>query len=348
MLNDISAWTEAWRSATEEMGRVSDTAYWDRRAEDYDDFIRTSEFAYGEAMAGLLAEAGCLPRGARVLEIASGVGAVTLPLARLAAQLTAFEPAPGMAERLAANAAAAGQHNIAIRREPFTAETAVEPAGCDLALMCHAAWQFPDLLGLVSAMERASRGFCCLADTVGRTDAATAAMHQTLGLPLAAAEDRTPYLFNLLYLSGRLPRLAYVPWTMRRSRASAVATVAHGSGQVPRARRRGPRGHRQTRGRTQPRRRVRKPLGHGRVVVAGAGDARDDAGRLTASGLGAGVKALKDKGVKLAVQPFFSASARRKGSPDPRAGMQSPGRHDRSGTSPRQDIPLGAARSPTA
>ena len=223
MLNDISAWTEAWRSATEEMSRVSDTAYWDRRAEDYDDFIRTSEFAYGEAMAGLLAEAGCLPRGARVLEIASGVGAVTLPLARLAAQLTAFEPAPGMAERLAANAAAAGQHNIAIRREPFTAETAVEPAGCDLALMCHAAWQFPDLLGLVSAMERASRGFCCLADTVGRTDAATAAMHQTLGLPLAAAEDRTPYLFNLLYLSGRLPRLAYVPWTMRRSRASAAA-----------------------------------------------------------------------------------------------------------------------------
>jgi hypothetical protein len=43
-------------------------------------------------------------------------------------------------------------------------------------------------------------------------------------------------------------------------------------------------------------------------VVAGAGDARDDADRLTASGLGAGVKALKDKGVKLAVQPF-SASA---------------------------------------
>ncbi len=223
MVTDLSAWTAAWRQVTEETQRVSDTQYWDRRAADYDDFIQTSEYAYGEAIAGLLAGQGCLLPTTEVVEIAAGVGAVTLPLARQAARVLAFEPAPGMADRLAANAAAAHITSLDIRREPFAADTLLPSGSFDLALMCHASWQFPDFPTLIDAMTRISRGFCCLADTVGRADADTTALNLRLGLPASATVDRVPYLFNQLYLSGYNPRLAYIPWTMRRSVASATA-----------------------------------------------------------------------------------------------------------------------------
>lgn len=223
MVTDLSTWTAAWRQATEETQRVSDIRYWDRRAADYDDFIQTSEYAYGEALAELLAGHGCLFPTTEVVEIAAGVGAVTLPLARRASKVLAFEPAPAMADRLAANAGAANIINLDVRRESFAADTPLPSGSCDLALMCHASWQFPDFPAFIDALSRISRGFCCLADTVGRTDADTTALNRRLGLPASATVDRVPYLFNQLYLSGYNPRLTYIPWTMRRSLASATA-----------------------------------------------------------------------------------------------------------------------------
>ncbi|MCB2218705.1 class I SAM-dependent methyltransferase [Desulfofustis glycolicus] len=223
MLTELSAWTTAWREAIQEMHQVSDTTYWDRRAPDYNDFILTSEYSYGEAITTVLAANGCLSATDHVLEIAAGVGAVTIPLARRSAHVTAFEPAPTMADFLGANISAFGLTNIEIRRESFDSNTDCAPKSCDLILLCHAAWHFPDFIELVKSMEKISRGYCCLADTSGLADPDTEIIHRQLNLPLTAGIDRVPYLFNQLYFSNRRPQLTHIPWTTRRSVASALA-----------------------------------------------------------------------------------------------------------------------------
>lgn len=222
MLTELSAWTNAWREAIEEMHQVSDTAYWDRRAPDYNDFILTSEYSYGEAITTMLSVSGCLSPTDHVLEIAAGVGAVTIPLARRSAHVTAFEPAPTMADYLAANISSSGLTNIEIRRESFDHNTVCVPKSFDLILLCHAAWHFPDFIELVKSMESISRGFCCLADTSGLADPDTEIIHRQLDLPLTAGIDRVPFLFNQLYFSNRRPQLTHIPWLTRRSISSAL------------------------------------------------------------------------------------------------------------------------------
>lgn len=223
MLTELTTWTTAWQEAMQEMHQVSDTHYWDRRAPDYNDFIQASEYSYGEAIANTLWSNGCLSSTTEVVEIAAGVGAVTIPIAKKSAHVTAFEPAPLMADFLAANISAARLENVTIRRETFAADKCYAANSCDLVVMCHAAWHFPDFLELVKSIERISRGVCCLADTSGLADPDTEVIHRQLQLPPKAAVDRVPFLFNQLYFSNRRPQLAHIPWTTRRSISSALA-----------------------------------------------------------------------------------------------------------------------------
>lgn len=216
-------WQSLWREAVAKTSAVSHVGYWNERANDYDDFIRSSRFAYGEAMSEILAREGMLPPTGSVLEIASGVGAVTLPLAARSASVTALEPAARMAERLARNASERGLANIDIRVQ--TLEEAMEsvlPGAFDLTLMCHASWQFPDFMAVVDFMDRCSRLGGCIADTAGFDDQTQGAMYEALGIK-ADCPDRFPYLFNLLYAGGYFPNVRMLPYAMRRSVDSALS-----------------------------------------------------------------------------------------------------------------------------
>ncbi len=216
-------WERAWREAVSRMSSISHVGYWNQRADDYDDFIRSSEFAYGEAMAEVLAQAGMLGPESRVLEIASGVGAVTLPLASRCAGVVAIEPADKMADRLAGNAQARDLTNIEIRRQTLEdAMGGIPENSFDFTLMCHAAWQFPDIMDVVRFMDTASRTGACLADTAGFDDQAHGEMYKALGID-ADCTDRFPYLFNLLYAGGYRPNVRMLAYTMRRSVDSALS-----------------------------------------------------------------------------------------------------------------------------
>lgn len=216
-------WERVWREVVSRMSSISHVGYWNQRADDYDDFIRTSEFAYGEAMAEVLAQAGMIGSGSHVLEIASGVGAVTLPLASRCAGVVAVEPADRMADRLADNARARDLGNIEIRRQTLEDAMGGIPANSfDFTLMCHASWQFPDIMNVVRFMDAASRKGACLADTAGLDDQAHGEMYKALGIE-ADCTDRFPCLFNLLYSWGYRPNVRMLDYTMRRSVDSALS-----------------------------------------------------------------------------------------------------------------------------
>lgn len=216
-------WKSAWKDAVARMSSISHVGYWNERADDYDDFIRTSEFAYGKIMADILAQAGMFGSESRVLEIASGVGAVTLPLASRCTEVVAIEPARRMADRLAENAKAHGLTNIEIRRQTLEGAMGDIPENSfDFTLMCHASWQFPDMLEVVRFMDVSSRKGACLADTAGFDDQVQGRMYKAFGIE-ADCTDRFPYLYNLLYAEGYRPNVRMIPHTMRRSVDSALS-----------------------------------------------------------------------------------------------------------------------------
>jgi ubiquinone/menaquinone biosynthesis C-methylase UbiE len=79
-------------------------AAWNGIAPGYDDHVTPSHFWLGELG---VRRAGLRP-GMRFLDVAAGSGALSLPAARLGAEVTAVDIAPAMLERLAARARAEG------------------------------------------------------------------------------------------------------------------------------------------------------------------------------------------------------------------------------------------------
>lgn len=216
-------WQERWRDQMQDMARRSNTSYWNRRASDYNDFINTSGYDYGRQMAKALEAEGILNEYSSVLEIASGVGAVTLPLAAKAERIIALEPAQNMAELLSKNAQANNIENIQTIVQCFASFAArTTDNSFDLVFLCHAAWQFPDLPWLISQMSRLSSTHCCLADSMGSEHSEHRDMLRKLSLNTPDL-DRTLYLYNVLFELGLPANISYIPHLMRRSVDSATS-----------------------------------------------------------------------------------------------------------------------------
>ncbi len=220
-------WEGHWRDNMSSMNAVSTVAYWNKRAEDYDDFIRTSRFSYGIEIVSILLQEKMFEETSHVFEIAGGVGALTLPLCRYAAQVTTVEPAEKMAEKLRINADEQKLDNVEI--VVATCQDVAHKGLAqtyDLAIMCHATWQFPDLKWLIQFMERAGNGKVCIADSIPEENAERSALYLRLGVTHHAF-DRVLGLRKVLLSLGRTPKVTSFPYVMRRSMQSARAMMTN-------------------------------------------------------------------------------------------------------------------------
>ncbi len=92
-----------------DQNRIRDA--WDAIADGFDEFVTPESTQLGErGLDGL----GIGP-GTRFLDVAAGSGALTLPAARLGAEVVAVDIAPAMIERLAARARGEGLSNVECR-----------------------------------------------------------------------------------------------------------------------------------------------------------------------------------------------------------------------------------------
>ena len=102
---------EVWKQriiACRRQRSQTDSEQWDRTASWYGSWVQEND--YVDRVFPYLQEA--LPADARVLEIGSGTGAFTLPLARAAGEVLAIEPSRHMREHLDINLQAAGLSNV--------------------------------------------------------------------------------------------------------------------------------------------------------------------------------------------------------------------------------------------
>lgn len=223
-------WTEIWLQNISRVGWAGDMDYWNKRAEDYNDLIVTSRFNYGEEIVRILNREGVIGSKDTVLEIAGGVGAVTIPLARAAHRVITIEPAFNMIRRLEQNAEKAGLSNIDIKigtQDYFEEE--IPSKNADLVILCHAAGEFPDIERLFHFMDRVSRRHCCLADSLPHMNQDHQALFEKLGIAVNKF-DHVTLLYNLLWETGACPDMVYFDFTMRRSIASAIQMLTHVAG----------------------------------------------------------------------------------------------------------------------
>ncbi|MGH2369079.1 MAG: class I SAM-dependent methyltransferase, partial [Chloroflexota bacterium] len=124
---------------------------WDNIAAGYDEFV-TPRWALSE---DALSRAGLRP-GMRFLDVAAGSGALSIPAARLGAQVLATDISPAMVERLKARARAEGLSNLEARVMDGHAldleDDTFDISGSQFGVML-----FPDLPRALSEMVRVTR-----------------------------------------------------------------------------------------------------------------------------------------------------------------------------------------------
>ena len=126
-------------------------AAWDGIAAGYDEFVTDT---HSRLAAEGLRHAG-LRSGMRFLDVAAGSGALSIPAARLGAEVLATDLSPGMLERLAARASAAG---LAIETRAMDGHALDLPDdGFDVTGSQFGVMLFPDMRQGIAEMARVTR-----------------------------------------------------------------------------------------------------------------------------------------------------------------------------------------------
>lgn len=127
-------------------------AAWDAIADGFDEYVTPLNLPLGEQ---IVRRAQVQP-GNRLLDVATGSGAVALPAARAGAHVVATDLAPRMIEALQARAHAAGLSNL--EAKVMDGMALDFPDGTfDISVSLHGVTMFPDLAGGLAELARVTR-----------------------------------------------------------------------------------------------------------------------------------------------------------------------------------------------
>jgi len=221
-MQDIINWEREWEEKTIDTSKVSGTDYWNKRAEDYANYIKTSDYNHGRKIRAIFENADILKPEFEVLDIAAGPGSVSIPFAEAVNKVTSIEPAIEMVKHLIKNAQERGIENIEVINKKWEEVNEAEfEKKFDLVVCSHASWQFPNIGEQLIRMNRVSRGYCCFANGVKSNDE-FGEMYRKLGINPESL-DHFIYLFNILYQRGILANVRIFDVVMRRSVNSAIS-----------------------------------------------------------------------------------------------------------------------------
>ncbi len=228
-LFDPSFWEGLWREAAsrspvvrrDRRGPAEELAWWSRRAEAY---ARQGETAESRSLRAeilrWLAARGALQPAFRVLDIGAGPGSFALPMAARVRQVTALEPAAGMAGILRRRRQERGLRNLRVVQRGW-GEVALERSRWAGAFDLVFASMSPGVDGpqALERMIRASRRFCYLSGWSGELWGPWGQARRELwpllfGEPQGSYPHDVLYIFGLLYARGFRPELRF-RWRQR-------------------------------------------------------------------------------------------------------------------------------------
>jgi SAM-dependent methyltransferase len=223
--SDSATWRRYWleaksRSPINRRERRGDSETMERWSDRAPSYAEHSESEASQARRGWILEwlegAGALQPGYRVLDIGAGPGNYAIPMAGKTAEVTAVEPARGMAAILERRIDAAGIGNIHIVEKTWE-EVDLQVQGWKAAFDLVFASMSPGVShpDMVEKMIDASRSFCYLSgwsgERWGKWGLAQAELWpQIFGEELGDYPSDVLYPFGMVYASGYRPELRFV------------------------------------------------------------------------------------------------------------------------------------------
>ena len=217
-------WETEWEKNISDTAARSGTDYWNRRAEDYNDYIVNSGFSNGITAREILETENILQPDFHVLDIASGPGAMTIPFAEKTAKVTAVEPTKNMQKYLMQNAEKRNLNNIVIMEELFeNLDMETYANQFDLVVISHGLFHFPDIGRQLMRINALSKGYCCIMEGL-KENQTSLGMHKQLDIDNTAVDyDSFIALYNILYRRRIFANVKIFDSVMRRSVASAIS-----------------------------------------------------------------------------------------------------------------------------
>jgi len=164
-------WKEIWEEKQKQRMRPLrigyDPEFRAKFADDYSEQAKYNNYEYGREATEALSE--ILDRDFEVLEIGSGPGTLTIPLAKKVKKVAAIESSEMAVKFLKKNLKESWVENVEIMdRNWMEVEDREIKDRFDLVVCSHFLWQVRDLEKHLEKMENASRKYCAVIQPAGR------------------------------------------------------------------------------------------------------------------------------------------------------------------------------------
>lgn len=213
MMSNIN-WENEWKDVLADammnkchVGDKGFSSFYDDTAEDYRKGVRADEDFY-QYIVDSLAIDGVIRKGDCVLDIGSGPGTYTLPMAEKAISVTALDPSSGMLELLMRESAAKGLSNIRSVKSTWEDYDGEERFDLVFAALSPGVKVPADLM----KMERFSTRSCCYinyGEAGGNKKFSDDLWKLVTGENRKNNDFNITYPFNLLYSKGRKPNVRF-------------------------------------------------------------------------------------------------------------------------------------------
>ena len=166
-LNWREAWEEKQKQRMKPLKITFDPEFGAKFSEDYSEQAKYNNYEYGREAADALSE--ILDKDFEVLEIGSGPGTLTIPLAKKVKKVVAIESSEMAVNYLRRNMKESQVENVEImNRNWMEVDNREIKDRFDLVVCSHFLWQVKDLEKHLKKMENASNRYCAVIQPAGR------------------------------------------------------------------------------------------------------------------------------------------------------------------------------------
>jgi len=226
-LNWREVWEEKQKQRMKPLKITFDPEFRAKFAEDYFEMPKYNNYEYGRKAVEALSE--ILDKDFEVLEIGSGPGTLTIPLAKKVKKIVAIESSEMAVEYLRKNIKESRVENVEIiNRNWMEVDDREIKDRFDLAVCSHFLWQVRDVEKHLKKMENASNKYCAVIQPAGRDSMVKEMWTKTTGKSYRGEFDPDADYFAYLILRqwGRLVNVRIMDYSIERNFEQEVRYIA--------------------------------------------------------------------------------------------------------------------------
>jgi len=224
-------WENAWKEMRQERMKKPKVSYDDeffkKSAKDFSERIKLNDYEFGRKPTEILNEV--IDGNFEVLEIGTGPGTLTIPLAKKVKKITGIEFAERNIKNLKSNLKEQNLSNVEIVNKKWEKiEDNEIKEKFDLVICSHFLWQIKDVDSLLKRMENASKRYCSIIQPCGRDETVKEIFEKISNQSYTGQFEPDADYFSYVILRewGRLVNVKYFDYTFERNLEEQVRNIA--------------------------------------------------------------------------------------------------------------------------